>query len=205
MWDGPHICGQHPDSKSWAGLPPQRLLHGAQEAGLDLPQLCLCHPELLQALLHLGRNRLTSGQEPYCLDKFPDFNLTLQVPSPVLTSTPRLLQGWPEPSLSLAGFRRACPAPHHTPWLSCSSQPAPSSHLHRRLPSEGRTTHFLLLHSLLAPSQLPTSLVPSTSLKSGLGEAFSCVTTTDSRWLPSTQSQAAQWVVIYGASERTQV
>lgn len=74
MWDGPHICGQHPDYRGRADLAPQCLLHGAQKAGLDLPQLCARHLELVQALLYLEKNRLTSGQSPAGLAKFPDSN-----------------------------------------------------------------------------------------------------------------------------------
>lgn len=164
MWDRPHICGQHPDSRGRAGLPSQCLLHGAQEAGLDLPQLCLRHLELLQALLHLGRKRLTSGQEPY-------------QPSQV----PRLQPGQASPAQLAGPFT----SPDQHPYLCWFPQclPSPSSHTlallqltaYTQLPHpqkapfwRKRPTHFLLL----APSQLPASLVPSTSLKSGLDDSF---------------------------------
>lgn len=177
MWGGPHVCGQHPDSRGGAGLAPQCLLHGAQEASLDLPQLCARHLELAQALLHLEKNRPTSGQEP----SWPSQASQLQpaLPSSYLLSPaqtrvpPSASPGWPNLFLSPAGLSITQPHPHlfiHSGSLATSSgHPAPTPSEGSFL--EGKPTHVLLLHSLMAP-QLTTPPPLPTSLNLGFGKAF---------------------------------
>lgn len=185
MWDGPHICRQHPDGRYRAGLAPQGQLHGAQDPGLDLLQPPLCQLELVQAPPHLGETGQHLGKSPDGLAKAPNPHWD----KPALPSSPfpRLPQGWPEPTLSLAGL----PSPPHTlalwPPTACTQVRHPQKAPLGRKDSPTSSCSILLW--LLSP-QHPRPLLRHGI--QGLVRTFSHHATTDLLWVPRTQSQAAQ-------------